>query len=383
MDRPGLVNIKHVRARGSQHQFQVPRGLFPHVKAACVFYNGRSHYEQMDFDGDQRSLVLELGSTSTYTSSTSTGSANSNSINRRVCVHYNLKPGALKSGWLVAQLQRKNKSTAKFERVVKSGGVATLGCEIYSANHSLRIGTMLAGNSGLPGGACGNLDGTLNRLHAEYKVQEECVLSDWLMTEAFNEGLVGKHALDYAAGIFKSTIHGSWGLTQISGTSTNTIQNVDYTIAKPSEYGDAWVVSGCLSSKIVVPGKQPWYDHNKQYPTDLVFVSGPNVGFRGKRSQSTTRRTFNSTMVGNYSLFREAVKAAQRAGLHAMAERGCNVAILAGVSTGIYGGVWSQTLSLEYETIINQLLDEKVHQPDGTTVTLGCYFDRVILVTLK
>ena len=59
---------------------------------------------------------------------------------------------------------------ARFETLVDGGGISNIGLQLYAEMLSLggnaKIGTMVAGNSGRPGGACGCADGTAGLLHA-------------------------------------------------------------------------------------------------------------------------------------------------------------------------------------------------------------------------
>jgi hypothetical protein len=50
----------------------------------------------------------------------------------------------------------------------------------------MRIGTMVAANSGRPGGACGQANGSVTNLHAGHSTQEEDVVSNWLITAVHN-----------------------------------------------------------------------------------------------------------------------------------------------------------------------------------------------------
>lgn len=274
---------------------------------------------------------------------------------------------------------------ARFEEVIDPGGLTNVGVRLH-AEGRFRIGTMVAGNSGRPAGACGYPDGTIRSLHAEHSTQEEDVVSNWMHSTCFNSGAEvaadGRHA--YADTIYASTICGQWGMLEPEGDSTQTVQKVDYTRAKQgSYYADAWVVDGTsLSAKATAPNGSRFFDHTQQYPTALVFVAGPNCGQLPKRPSSTMRRTFNGYMVEDYGLFREGVKAALYAGLLALAHTGCDVALLAHVSAGIYAGPWKDHLWRDFEAIVNELLSEECGTPSGP-VPLGRFFDKVCLTKLK
>ena len=66
--------------------------------------------------------------------------------------------------------------------------------------------------------------------------------------------------------------------------------------------------------------------------------------------------------------------------LDAMMQHGVTVALLARISTGIYAGPHRKRVNREFETIVNELLSEKVgkfQEPRGK------YFKRVCIPMLK
>ena len=65
-----------------------------------------------------------------------------------------------------------------------------------------------------------------------------------------------------------------------------------------------------------------------------------------------------------------------------MARNGCDVALLAHVSAGIYAGEHKKALLADYESIVNDLLKKEVKTQSGV-VPLGQYFQRVVLVVLR
>jgi hypothetical protein len=284
------------------------------------------------------------------------------------------------------------KQPAIYEYCVDTGGLSNVGVILQNIYPNARIGTMVAGNSGRPGGACGQADGTVYNLHAYHTTQEEDIMSNWLMTAAYktNDSHIGNK-------LYQNTIYYKWGMINPYGIDHKTIQNVDYTIAKPPYYADAWVVRNAELSfknmndnKLVYNNKnmlvpETNYDFTRSYQTSLVFVAGPNCGSnKDKGPSSSMRRTFNYNMSKDYDLFKEGVKAALFAGLCAMAKNGCTIALLAYVSAGIYGGDHKYNLRRDFESIVNELLKRKCSVQNTTkVVTLGSYFDRVILTKLN
>ena len=69
---------------------------------------------------------------------------------------------------------------------------------------------MIAGNSGRPGGAIGNPDGSVGQLHASYSTQEEDVVSNWLITmcRRHKKSVGGPFAAEH----YRQTIHNVWGM---------------------------------------------------------------------------------------------------------------------------------------------------------------------------
>ena len=242
----------------------------------------------------------------------------------RICSHYDLKKG-IPTVHVPCPLTLK---VAQVLTVVDPGGVTNVGYSISKCAPGIKIGTMVAGNSGRPGGGCGNFNGTVSNITPFHKTQEEDVFSNLILSSAFKCGPVDFNS--FSSNFFTGTIHQEWGMLHPNGQDTATIQGVDYSIAVPEQYSDAWVVPGFLSVKTIVP-KDPKFDHSKMYLTDLVFVCGPNAGVTGPSKSSTTRRTFNKKMCTDYSLFRSGIKSCQRAGLYAMIQKGCSVALLSSV----------------------------------------------------
>jgi len=283
---------------------------------------------------------------------------------------------------------------ARFEVIVDAGGISNVGRNLHiellaQSGRPFRIATMVAGNSGRPGGACGFEDGTVRALHPNHSTQEEDVISNWLATTCHADGqpltdAVADGAHPLANMLYQQTIAGQWGMSNPAGTDKFTIQHVDYTRARSASfYGDAWVVEDALlSSKRVAPPAQKSYAVTEAFPTSLVFVAGPNCGAWGRSDRSTTRRTYNRFAAEDYPLFRAGVEAALHAGLVAMARLGCDVALLAHVSAGIYAGEHKQALLADHESLVNDLLDTPCSAPSGP-VPLGRYFQRVVLATLR
>ena len=281
---------------------------------------------------------------------------------------------------------------------VNAGGLTSVGCELQAADPALRIGTMVAGNSGRPGGACGCLEQTpggrglrviASKLHCHHKTQEEDVVSNWLLTHAFNSLIVGDaDTAAHCSNVFRTSLHepkAAWGLKEPRGTSCDTIQGVDYTTASdPALYADAWIVDRVRLSRKDPAG--PVLVRADQYSTSLFFVAGPNANVPDAQQQlsSSTLRTFNRYAAADYQFFRAGVAAALRTALLAMAARGFDVALIAGVSTGLYSGLHRQRINDDFEGLVNDLLDEPMIDGGraGRPACLGDCFKHVIWTIL-
>jgi hypothetical protein len=340
------------------------------------------------------------------------------------CVHYDYKYKLLYNNKIIMYVPPKHSRLTKCEVEINSGGLTNVGVELQKKYSNAHIGTMVAGNSGRPGGSCGQFDGNATGLYAYHTTQEEDVVSNWLRTTSLkNKKKDLKHIKDTKTNkklytdeiLFKHTIHKQWGMEVPDWENkyfnklwdaiykkwniipkfiessdkdnyreidyTNTIQRVDYTKAEPYEYADAWVVRNAHLSEKKKKVIDKYYDFNNTYLTTLVFVAGPNCGQKGITVNSSMTRTFNTSMEYNYDKFKEGVEAALFAGLCAMAAEGCTIALLAYVSAGIYSGNHKAEVNKNYESIVNEVLKRECYYNNIQT-TLGNYFDKVILTKL-
>lgn len=292
----------------------------------------------------------------------------------------------LRSGASGAAASPRVRPPAVAEVVVDSGGVASVGYALWrEAPATRRIGTMVAGNSGRPGGACGLRD-AVRALHAAHRTQEEDIVSDWLLTAAFNhEGMqpTSAVALDLGSRLYRGTICGAWGLCEPDGHGGETLQGVDYrTTTSPTDYAESWVLpTQKLSAKA-----DKAFDFSRQYETALCFVAGPNAGC-ARSITGSTARTLNVHASQDAAFFTAAVAAAVDAGLRGMASCGCNVALLPVISGGLYAGPWRQGLpdgrSLldHFVGAVDSALDMHLSTPAGPTLR-EC-FEKVVVVILR
>ena len=270
--------------------------------------------------------------------------------------------------------------TATPEVIVHNGGGTAVAYDLYKRRAEggasfNKIGVMIAGNSGRPGGSVGYIGQTPmpapveGRIRATYRVQEEDMVSNWLQTTKFYDPDID---LDR---YFSTAIGGLWGLEDPflrrgQPKALHTVQGIDYTRANHYHYGDAWVVSPKAAADEHNRGKpdhlklheaafypvrlsnkkiyvaydgtvEPMFANTEEFECDLVFVAGPNAMEKEKvlrNPQGSVARTWNEDMTKNYNNFRLGVMCALRAGLDAMIKTNCDVAIVALVSGGIYAG---------------------------------------------
>lgn len=266
------------------------------------------------------------------------------------------------------------------EVIVERSGTTTVAHKIHTDHPDWRIGVMVAGNSGRPGGACGWFNGRdecgVEKVHEGHCTQEEDVISNWFMTTKNNRG-VGYDEL-YAA-----TICGQWGMKEPLETSMDTVQGVDYTAATPRMYADAWVVTGAeLSVKNLGTSRDNRYVYSSCFPCTLVFAAGPNAKPPGPNgpANSTMRRTFNAQAHMRYETFLSSVSWAVYTALLAMARDGCQVAMVARLSCGLYAANHDDAINRDFPGMVNALL--MIGGPSGQP-PLGRFFKRVVIVMLE
>jgi hypothetical protein len=235
-----------------------------------------------------------------------------------------------------------------------------------------KIGLMIAGNNGRPGGSVGKglesipiVDnhivnkGVLRKLDT----QEESVVSDWLDAVAGT-----KH--DERSRVFRSTICGMWG--QVEADSADTIQGVDYTKSKDAnDYNRAWVV------------RDAHLENGSECTATLVFVAGPNANEdAGETAGGSTKKTFSKEAQNKYVFFKECVSQSVLAGLHAMKKENVTHALVACVSCGLYAGGHKRDIKREFQFrgLVERLVAGMSHTfTEVTIVGIGeCLEDRQV-----
>jgi len=283
---------------------------------------------------------------------------------------------------------RKSNEIQVVEIEKNKNGITSIGANIYnrySGSNPPKIGTLIAANSGRPGGGCGNFDGTIGNIHQNHRTQEEDIMSNWFMTYSNNKNIIDEdEKKKYYNKLFQCTIFNRWGLLYPTASRDDrknyykTIQGINYRYAVPKDYADAWTVENVYLSDKNYHYKQSQYIYENQYKTTLVFVSGPNNNNPGTKGQiNSVFRTYNDMTAISFSKFMEGVEAALFAGLISMIQSKCTIALLVYVSGGIYRGLHNiDDYRNMFENIVNNLLTHV--QING--LELGSYFDAVYLI---
>ena len=258
-----------------------------------------------------------------------------------------------------------------FTETDDAGGVAGVGLALHRQDPTLRIATLVASNSGRPGGACRALNGDVDHaaLHTRHRTQEEDVVSNWLLTLSASPTV---QSAEFAR------ISTAFGLCDASGTDCATIQGVNYTTAIPRMYADAWCITGARLS-VNTPAAAA-FDADQSYPTSLVFCAGPNAcaPYRATLA-SSMRRTYSEQAHKDMNLLVDGAAWAVYAALHASAACGCDAVLIPFVSGGLYAGPHHRdTLRFLFLENIRLMLFDGFHRAPA----LGVHFRTVIVVFL-
>ena len=289
-------------------------------------------------------------------------------------------------------------TAASVETVEMAGGITAFGASLHLEDPTLRIATVIASNSGWPGGACRDITGDVNRheIHDRHHWQEEeeDMVSNWLLTASESWAMRSHHF---------ARISGSFGLRSPEGTDTATIQGIDYTtsgVMGARMYADAWCCQGarlsasyawCYTAATHIAGAR--FDTTRTYPTTLVFCAGPNVQQPEQRYGPTSDwayRTYSERAHRNRSFFEAGAAWAVYAALHASAACDCDAVLLPltlpVVSSGVFACPWYCNLAQHrrrFAATVERML-QTGELPDGATCApLGKYFRKVVLVAAE
>eukprot|EP01052_Picozoa_sp_SAG31_P019350 SAG31_NODE_1406_length_8487_cov_4.584883_4_plen_155_part_00 len=114
------------------------------------------------------------------------------------------------------------------------------------------------------------------------------------------------------------------------------VQQIDYTkpgLSPQRKYGKAVSVRGMAFYQAA--GHR--WDRSRKYDAVAVITAGPNNGARGRGRSSSMRRTLD-TEAADWDYFTDAIVSALTAMFDEMARVGVEVAIVPGLSTGLYSG---------------------------------------------
>jgi hypothetical protein len=288
-----------------------------------------------------------------------------------------------------ATKKRKDKPIQNAEIEHNRNGMTNIGAILYNRHSSgtnpPKIGTIIAANSGRPGGACGNFDGTAEKINPNHRTQEEDIVSNWFTTYVYNKGITGEREKEEIYNkLFGCTIYNKWGLAYPYAKKTDTenyfatVQGINYSDAIPKEYADAWTIDNVYLSDKRYHYKGSQYIHEHQYKTTLVFVAGPNNNNPGTRGPiNSVYRTYNENTDARFDIFIRGVEAALFAALISMVRSKCNVALLVYVSGGVYRGKHDKD---EYRNAYENALNNLLMNVQINGLELGSYFDAVYLL---
>ena len=217
--------------------------------------------------------------------------------------------------------------------------MATAGYRIYQKHPNKKIGAMIAGNSGLPGGdVCKTLDhnGKIieNKVNPNYSTQEEDMVSCWF-TATYAKNRTKSSKKDTYTALFTKYLKNNWGMKEKNGTDYETKQGIIYFNNQDMEIykrvlGHVNDAILCKKEKLAptpsITNMKPKYEFNTRdtYKANLVFVGGPNANpTLGRDSTSTTKRTYNKHAFDDYDKFKEGVKNAVKGALDRMIDMDC------------------------------------------------------------
>lgn len=290
------------------------------------------------------------------------------------------------------------------EIVASSGGVTEEGYREYTRRESRReyakipvkIGTVIASNSGRPGGACRGRDEALDidKIHENHTTQEEDIVSNWMIAET---GALSDDPKNQAAmmNMLFKPVSDAFGLERPLGTDHKTKQLVDYTLGKavdvntgkwislgPRVYADAWCYEGATLCEKTHETGGPKYVTKNQYKSTLVFCSAPNASYpKGRPSTSSMLRTYSKAANGDKSYFDAGSAWAVYTALYASAIGGCNTVFLPFVGGGVYAGPHKPDIN-EFKRLVDVMLHGGLLPDDTSVPALGRCFRRVAIVVL-
>jgi hypothetical protein len=248
------------------------------------------------------------------------------------------------------------------------------------------IGIVIAGNSGLPGGAtCPIVRGGVApwaldpaKVHPEHRTQEESVVSNWIrhQIEPLGETNPAEKPGEKMRKLVVATIGGEWGLKSADAHDLITMQGVDYVNShNPADYHDCWVVR---FAKVGAEDHRGYTVEGLAQPTQvggLFFACAPNAN-AANRDFGSMARTKNKLASSDFSFFSDGLKAAIVGVVDAAIQEqkhGNPVTVL--VFNPLGGGIyWPGRRSQQrgggptvgfYQQLVNEVLDTEVDAEGG------------------
>lgn len=236
-----------------------------------------------------------------------------------------------------------------------------------------KIGILIAGNHGRPGGKCGNINAQgkgyvqPHDLHPNHTTQEEDIVSNWILTEceqvcalATREQqrlITPVQRRDWYNRLYGYSIGNEdkrWGMSypnlcepdNLYTWDTKQVRSYHRVSTTAEKYGFAWHLSNCFVSKKRRVNGQKYFDVGSPVPCSLVFVAGPNAKHselkyarpNDSNYHATCSRTYDEKASREYEYFKKGVENALAAGLTAMAKNEDKIAVLCHISGGLYAG---------------------------------------------
>ncbi len=223
--------------------------------------------------------------------------------------------------------------------------MCALGYELYVHNPGVHLGIGVAGNAGRLAGSVIEYDGLCYQakahLRCDYHTQEEAIIAN---------AIAAGTPVVLPGGMLVA----NWGLRRpLDINDTMTYQGIDYTtqhIPSFTKYRHAVSIRSANFFSQEFSGQM---DHGKPFQATIVVTAGPNNGCgAGSRQkfpfdQLSMKRTIDP-LAHNYTYFRDGVMWALVAMLEEMIINGVNIAIIPGLSTGIYAGAHKPRIVAEY-----------------------------------
>ena len=200
--------------------------------------------------------------------------------------------------------------------------------------------------------------------------QEESIWADAVSTNSW-------YRLQKQQSFHENTVSGKWGMENQTGTSTNTLQGIDFTTTeKVTDYNQVFLVNNCSLSAVDQDKK---IQVDTKYPVIFAFADSINANAKIGNSEGTMQRTLNKKAITDYDFFRECIKQKLRSALDGMASEGVTHPLIARLSCGIYAGIHKDQINKDFDNILQEILNEQVG-PKGEK--RGFYFEEVIVPIL-